>query len=208
MTSRGVWPLLGAAILVLGCGKKKPTSEAPTPVSRSSARTPTVVVEEEVPERPTATEETPAGPMTIAEGARSRQRLLLRGKVIYPPATCAATDAVCTKLRELADGFERLDKREVYAPLGSKDKVILFQAGTMGNACFGASFFFVRFRQDGSHRVSEPIDYCGGPKPKITRTGDVIRISVPAHEPNRGDGLLPAWTSDYDLATDTLKKVK
>ena len=129
------------------------------------------------------------------DGDAFAQSLTLNGKTIYPP-TCPAGGRSCAKVKSVHDGMERVNELGEYHPADSKDMVVLFQSATMGNACNGGPLFFIRFKVDGSYTFSGPIDYCGGPDPKVTATADAVTVTVPAHEPNHGGGKIPESVSE------------
>ncbi len=159
--------------------------------------------------RPADELETPAGKLRIIDGGGFRQSLTLRAHTVYPPL-CFDGGAMpnCEKFKEIAKAYERVRRVEEYRPTTSKELVVLFQVGTMGNACDGGPFFFVRFSPDGSYKLSDPIEYCGGPKPTIEKTEAAVTIRVPPSPPNRGTGIIPGEAHRYDLATGVVSKVK
>jgi hypothetical protein len=148
---------------------------------------------------------TPAGFVHIVDGPSFLQSVAVATSTLYPP-TCPDGGARCESIRAIADTFERVQVLGEYpAKEGSLETTLLFETGTMGNACAGGPLFFVRFPEDGTAAFSEPIDYCGGPPPTIERDGDVVRFTVPAHPPNRGTGVVGGIAREYSLSTGAMR---
>jgi hypothetical protein len=143
----------------------------------------------------------------ITDGPAFAQTMTLRGTSLYPP-TCSRGGSACPDVKAAAAAMEQIGVLGQYAPAGSKDSVVLFQMRTMGNACNGGPLFFIRFVADGSYVYSKVIDHCGGPDPTIKHEGNVVRITVPEHPPNRGTGTIAETASEYDLATGAVKKLR
>ena len=78
------------------------------------------------------------------------------------------------------------------------DQVFVVQQNTTGNACNGGPIWFLGLRRDGSHIVSQQIDFCGGAAPVIHAESGRIVVHIPGGPPNRGTGYIPheTWTFD------------
>jgi hypothetical protein len=77
------------------------------------------------------------------------------------------------------------------------DEVLVFQQQMRGNVCNGGPLWILGLRRDGSHAVSEPIDFCGGRDPVLSAQRDELDISLPGGPPNRGEGTIPTETWRY-----------
>jgi hypothetical protein len=75
------------------------------------------------------------------------------------------------------------------------DEVLVFQQQMRGNACNGGPLWILGLRRDGSHEVSDPIDFCGGRDPELSATQEALTITLPGGPVNRGEGTIPteAW---------------
>lgn len=80
------------------------------------------------------------------------------------------------------------------------EDVVILRKWNGGNACDGWGFTFIGINADGSYRLSD-LPYCGGPEPIVTSSATEVRISIPAHPPNRGTGVLPAQVWVYSKGT-------
>jgi len=78
------------------------------------------------------------------------------------------------------------------------DQVFVVQQNTMGNACNGGPIWFLGLRRDGSHIVSQQIDFCGGADPVILAESGRIVVHIPGGPPNRGIGYVPPETWAFD----------
>ena len=74
------------------------------------------------------------------------------------------------------------------------DEVIVFQQNMWGNACDGGPIWFLGVHKNGSFKISNEIDFCGGAAPVITEERDSIIVSIPGGPPNRGKGSIPPAT--------------
>lgn len=77
------------------------------------------------------------------------------------------------------------------------DEVLVFQQQMRGNACNGGPLWILGLRRDGSHAVSDPIDFCGGRDPQLTATREALTIILPGGPLNRGEGTIPTETWRY-----------
>jgi hypothetical protein len=77
------------------------------------------------------------------------------------------------------------------------DEVLVFQQRMRGNACNGGPLWILGLRRDGSHAVSDPIDFCGGRDPELSATREALTITLPGGPPNRGEGMIPTETWRY-----------
>lgn len=77
------------------------------------------------------------------------------------------------------------------------DEVLVFQQQMRGNACNGGPLWILGLRRDGSHAVSDPIDFCGGRDPQLTATREALTITLPGGPLNRGEGTIPTETWRY-----------
>lgn len=77
------------------------------------------------------------------------------------------------------------------------DEVLVFQQQMRGNACNGGPLWILGLRRDGSHAVSDPIDFCGGRDPELSATREALTITLPGGPPNRGEGMIPTETWRY-----------
>lgn len=78
-----------------------------------------------------------------------------------------------------------------YAPLqGRYPRVLVFQEVPRGNACNGGPLHFVGLGPDGQHRVTGPLDYCGGRDPVLLQELDAVLVTLPGGTVNRGAGSI------------------
>jgi hypothetical protein len=77
------------------------------------------------------------------------------------------------------------------------DEVVVLQDSPMGNACNGGPLWFLGINRDGSHKISEKIDFCGGRDPVVKRGADRVTVLLPGGPPNRGKGYIPSETWVY-----------
>ncbi len=77
------------------------------------------------------------------------------------------------------------------------DEVIVFQQDMRGNACDGGPLWMLGLRRDGSHAISEPIDFCGGKTPQLSATREELKIVLPGGPLNRGEGTVPTEVWRY-----------
>ena len=77
------------------------------------------------------------------------------------------------------------------------DEVLVFQQHMHGNACNGGPLWILGLRRDGSHAISDPIDFCGGRDPELAATREALTITLPGGPPNRGEGRIPTETWRY-----------
>lgn len=146
------------------------------------------------------TVDTPAG--TAAEIGTEIQ---LAGKTIYPPPDCPAGGKDgCAKVKALRASMEGVTLLRHFDGPGGQKSILLFQVTTAGNACNGGPLFFVRVSKDAPPVYSDVFDNCGGPDPMVGAMPDKILINVPAHPPNKGTGIIPAKSMEYDIATGAL----
>lgn len=87
--------------------------------------------------------------------------------------------------------------RHLTQPLPPFDQVVVLQQHMYGNACNGGPLWMLGLDRDGSHDVSEPIDFCGGKAPVIELDDDRLVITLPGGPRNRGAGTLPTETWIY-----------
>lgn len=201
--------LLSLALTAFACNEAS-TAQKPDAASAAAAGTASAIPSAARPapaSAPGASLETPAGTVTVVEGEMYRQSLQLKGKPIYPP-TCPAGGPHCANVQKVSESMERIKVVRSFSPKDSKDLVVLFQSGTMGNACSGGPLFFATFKADASYVFSDPIDHCGGPDPVITQAGNVVTLAVAASTPTHGTGKIPATASEYDLVSGLVKKIK
>jgi len=195
--------LLGSAALAAACDKPAPaTVDASPGAVASAAPGPSAAPAASAASKPTGKSvDTPAG---IA--SEVGDEITLAGKTLYPPADCpAGTKDGCAKVKALRAGMEGIKLlRHFDGPAGPKS-ILLFQVMTAGNACNGGPLFFVRVAKDAPPQYSDVFDHCGGPDPMVGAMPDKILITVPAHPPNRGTGVIPARNVEYDIATGTLQ---
>lgn len=64
-------------------------------------------------------------------------------------------------------------------PVFPFSEVLVFQDRMLGNACDGASVFILGIKENGNYTISDPIEYCGGPKPIVTIVSDKVTITLP-----------------------------
>jgi hypothetical protein len=81
--------------------------------------------------------------------------------------------------------------RDAHAPIAPFDQVIVFQQSGMGNACNGGPIWFLGLKRDGSYRVSDRIDFCGGKDPVVSIKKGWIEVTLPGGLANRGTGTVP-----------------
>jgi hypothetical protein len=129
-------------------------------------------------------------------------------ETVYPPI-CPRGGANCARIKAIRDGDAfgsvRIVSR-VHVP-GATEVALVMQELMQGNACNGTAIWVTKFKADGSYLFSEPIDYCGGPDPTVAVRGSLVRVSVPAHPPNRGTGTIAGFDYTYDLSTGALRVV-
>lgn len=71
------------------------------------------------------------------------------------------------------------------------DEAIVFQQDMRGNACDGGPLWILGLKRDGSHAISDPIDFCGGKAPQLSATREELKIVLPGGPLNRGEGEIP-----------------
>lgn len=77
------------------------------------------------------------------------------------------------------------------------DEVIVFQQDMRGNACNGGPLWMLGLKRDGSHAISDPIDFCGGKAPQLSATREQLTVVLPGGPLNRGEGEVPTETWRY-----------
>ena len=195
--------LLGLAALAAACDKPAPATVDASPAAvPSAAPGPSAEPAASAASKPTGKSvDTPAG---IA--SEVGDEIKLAGKTLYPPPDCAAgAKGGCVKVKALRAEMEGIKLlRHFDGPAGPKS-ILLLQVTTAGNACNGGPLFFVRVAKDAPPEYSDVFDHCGGPDPMVGAMPDKILITVPAHPPNRGTGVIAARNMEYDIATGTLQ---
>ena len=68
---------------------------------------------------------------------------------------------------------------------GSLQQVLVFQELPAGNACNGGPLHILAIAADKKPLVADPIDFCGGKDPLISRKGKTLLITLPGGPPNR-----------------------
>jgi len=91
---------------------------------------------------------------------------------------------------------------------GDFEEVVLWQMQMLGNACDGGDLIFLGLKKDGSYRLSNSIEFCGGRPPVITWATDKVTVFIPGGPPNRGNGYLPSETWIYSNGRVTKEKAR
>jgi hypothetical protein len=90
-----------------------------------------------------------------------------------------------------------LSIQEEFGRIGDYN-VALLSDHTGGNACVAQTYRIVRWKDDGSHRVTDRFGFCGGPE--ITRQGDTITFYFKSYPIPQTDKHQPAQTWVYSDA--------
>jgi len=59
------------------------------------------------------------------------------------------------------------------------DAVAVFQQFNWGNACNGGPIWFLGIHKNKMFSISEPIDFCGGPTPRVSVSSKAIYVALP-----------------------------
>lgn len=76
-------------------------------------------------------------------------------------------------------------------PVWPFNAVAVFQQHNWGNACNGGPIWFLGIYKDGTFSASEPIDFCGGPSPRVSVTAGGVHVVLPASTAQDGSTTLP-----------------
>lgn len=91
-------------------------------------------------------------------------------------------------------------------PLPPFTAVAVFQQNNWGNACDGGPIWLLGIYADGRFRISEPIDFCGGPPPVVHVEGTAVQIDIPASRDAQGAVTVPAEA--WVFANGKLRRVR
>lgn len=64
-------------------------------------------------------------------------------------------------------------------PVTPFSEVLVFQDSMLGNACDGTNVFILGIKENGNYTISDPIEYCGGPKPIVAISSGRVTITLP-----------------------------
>lgn len=79
--------------------------------------------------------------------------------------------------------------KHIKQPILLFDEIIVFQEQTSAQSCEGLDVFFLGLNRGGTYKFSDSIEYCGGPRPIVTISGEKITITFPAFKAFSG-GLI------------------
>lgn len=65
-----------------------------------------------------------------------------------------------------------------YANASPENDVVVMQQFSWGNACNGGPIWLLDIKKDSSYKFKGPIDFCGGPAPKIESINEKVIISI------------------------------
>lgn len=90
------------------------------------------------------------------------------------------------------------------------EAVAVFQQFSWGNACNGGPIWFLGIHKDGTFTVSDPIDFCGGPSPKVMVTPDAIHVISPDSDGQNGSEPSPKmeWIFFNGKVKPLMRRVK
>ena len=92
---------------------------------------------------------------------------------------------------------------------GSLQQVLVFQELTDGNACNGGPLHILAIAAHKKPLVADPIDYCGGPDPLISRKGKTLIITLPGRHPNHPiDSTVWIPTEKWSYKEGLLTRIK
>ena len=109
----------------------------------------------------------------------------------------------------------KFDCEEAYLPrvvanysgaLGKLLEVLIIQELPGGNACNGGPLHILAITQEKKPLVADPIDFCGGKDPVVSRKGQAVLITLPGGAPNRGEGFIP--TERWSYQEGVLHRIK
>lgn len=193
-------------VALAACSKSSPPASNVEVAATSADTQPAALAQDSAdgsagaPVGPTAQSiETPAG---VAK--QVGDEVDLAGRTLYPLSDCAQATGACASVKALRSGMEGARIVRAFDGPNGPRSILLVQTTTAGNACNGGPLFFVRVGKEQPPHYSDVFDHCGGPSPEIRADGGKVTISVPAHAPNRGSGMIPAKSGTYDVASGAL----